>query len=144
MAAQRRDGKSAEAAGTLDTALVSDPGFGEGWLARAFSAFDADDLTATERFVLRALDTRPRRAEAWNLLGVVRRARGDTRGATAAFEEAIVWGPHLPQALANAGLHAVARGNNAIGRSMLERLRALRAGSAESEIRALAKALGEP
>ncbi len=144
VAAQRRDGKSAEAAGTLDTALVSDPGFGEGWLARAFSAFDADDLTATERFVLRALDTRPRRAEAWNLLGVVRRARGDTRGATAAFEEAIVWGPHLPQALANAGLHAVARGNNAIGRSMLERLRALRAGSAESEIRALAKALGEP
>jgi len=67
----------------------------------------------------------PQHAEAWNLLGVLRREAGDPGAARRAFVRALRADPFFPEALANAGLAAAAQGDLAGARGMLARLAAV-------------------
>ena len=85
--------------------------------------------------------THPDDAEAWNLLGALLDARGDTEGARRAFERALDADPWFPEALANTGLLALEAGQPERARAALDRLRAASPLGTSPEERALADAL---
>jgi predicted Zn-dependent protease len=84
----------------------------------------------------------PNHAQAWNLLGVVQRQLGLEQAAVS-FESALAADPFLPEALANAGLEALERGDESAARRYLTRLAAMSVGDPWEEERALERAIGE-
>ncbi len=122
-------------------ALREDPVQHEARFGLAASAFERGDSTNAELQLRRLLAAHPGHAEAWNLLGAVRGRAGDLRSARSAFTRALQVDPFYPGALANAGLVAVAVGDQLVARRMLGRLRAISPLGISPEERDLADAL---
>jgi Flp pilus assembly protein TadD len=76
---------------------TTDP-FALGW-----QCYQAGLLPDAEAAFARAVRDRPDHADAWCMLGVVRKARGDRDGAAAAYREALRARPGFPEALNNLG-----------------------------------------
>lgn len=74
---------------------TTDP-FSLGW-----QYFQAGLLPDAEAAFARVVQDRPEHADAWCMLGVVRKARGDRDGAAAAYREALLARPGFPEALNN-------------------------------------------
>ncbi len=94
---------------------------------------------------LRALlDRFPGDAAAHNELSAALDRIGDHPGARQAAQRALEANPFYPEALANAGLLAVAAGDTKTAEQMLERLRAVTPLTSSAEVEALGAALAAP
>jgi Flp pilus assembly protein TadD len=134
-------GRSAEAAGRFRAVLDEDPDQSQARFGLAAVAAQRGDWDAARSELTSLLAVDPRHAEGWNLLGVVEGRREDPAAAWAAFERALTADPFFPEALANAGLLALERGDREAARRLLGRLRDATGGAPTREERALADAL---
>jgi spermidine synthase len=107
----------------------------------ALVAWERRQLEAAAAELEAVVTSEPDHAEAWNLLGAVRAARGDDAGAALALEHSVEAAPFYVEALANLGLVAAARGDAPTARRMLDRLRAATPAGSSPEIEALREAL---
>lgn len=115
-----------EAAATiLREALVESPEARDPRFALAALLLEDGDLSSAARELGELLDRHPGDAEAWNLMAALHSSSGELAAAASALDRALEADPFLPQALANAGLVALRRGDVAGARRMQQRLRAL-------------------
>jgi len=136
-------GRAGEALAAFDAALARDPDDREARLGRAGIALGAGRLAEGADELRALLDRHPHDARARNELAVALHRLGDREGARRAVEAALASNPFYPEALANAGLFALERGDRAAARGLLARLRALAPLGPSREERALADALAE-
>ena len=85
-----------DALDTIDDALVLAPDYAEAWLARARATFAAGDYAAAIRDIEATLAREPRHFGAWRLLSRIAEARGDWKGALAAWRKMLELAPHTP------------------------------------------------
>lgn len=113
-----------------DTATVSRSASAETGvlLAEARQCADRGDLDRATRWCRRALQTGPRSAEAYFLMGLIQDARGAEVEAESCFRKAVYLQPGHPEALWHLALLAERRGDVAAARRL--RARAARAESA--------------
>jgi Flp pilus assembly protein TadD len=70
-------------------------------MALGWQHYQAGRLAEAETAFVRAARDHPAHADAWCMLGIVRRARGDLDGATAAYREALRLRPDFPEVVNN-------------------------------------------
>jgi len=129
------------AVATLRAIVVESPEARDPRFALAALLREQDDLEAAERELLELLDRHPGDAEAWNLMAALYSSDGKLAAAANALERALEADPFFPQALANAGLVALHRGDVDGARRMQQRLQALAPRGAHPEEIALRAAL---
>jgi spermidine synthase len=134
-------GRLEEAARHFHAALDLAPDHAPARFGMAAVAVERRDWEAGRRELGQLLAVHPGHAEGWNLLGVIEGRRGEGRAAGAAFGRALEADPFFPEALANAGLLALERGDPATARDMLARLRAANASAPGREEQRLGAAL---
>jgi len=135
------NGHEREAEAVLREYLEGSPSGREARFALAALLRERGDTERAAAELETLLEHHPDDAQAWNLLGVVRGARQDPRGADEAFTRALRADPFFPEALGNAGLLAARRGDRARAREMLGRLREISPLGVSPEETALLEAL---
>ena len=113
------------AVATLRALVVEAPEARDPRFALAALLREQGDLRDAERELRELLERHPGDAEAWNLMAALYSSDGKLAAAANALEHALDADPFLPQALANAGLVALGRGDVNLARRMLGRLQAL-------------------
>ncbi|MGE4650696.1 MAG: tetratricopeptide repeat protein [Myxococcota bacterium] len=113
------------AAATLRETIAEAPEARDPRFALAALRLEGGDTESAARELRELLEQHPEDAEAWNLLGAVESRAGRLRAAAKALDHALRVDPFLPQALANAGLVALLRGQRDVAQRMQARLRAL-------------------
>lgn len=133
-------GELDEAAQALRTALEEDPYQRDARFGLAGIHLNAGRPAAAAEELERLLADHPDDPAAWNELASARARAKDDAGARRALEGALRANPFYPEALANAGLLALARGDRAEAESMRRRLAEL---APSVELDTLARALDD-
>ena len=129
------------AAATLRGALAETPEARDPRFALAALLVEAEEPVAAAGELRALLERYPADAEAWNLMGALHGRAGRRSDAAQALDRSLAADPFFPQALANAGLVALQRGDVRGARHMLRRLKALAPLGAHPEEVALQAAL---
>jgi choline-sulfatase len=112
---------AAELIPTLEAILRDDPGNPQAHLRLGFAELAAGRCARAEPHLRRALEARIPSADAGLGIGQCRSAAGDHAGASRALEAALALEPGNPVVLANLGLMALARKDDAAGIAYLEK-----------------------
>lgn len=89
------DGENVTALAILDTVVELAPNYVEGWNKRATVLYIQGQHSASLRDINKALDLEPRHFGALSGLGLIKRARGDDKGALTAYRRALHVHPFL-------------------------------------------------
>lgn len=134
-------GSYPEAMALFDEAEAIAPGLRRVALARSSIAQRRQETGRAVEILESRLATHPVDPETWNQLANVHSEAGNVKQAERAIERALEHNPFFPEALANAGLLAMARGDRSRALAMRERLAAIEHGSPRPELQALDAAL---